>query len=375
MVGTSRFVRQLSGQPTALVDRMIQIISLAVLIYWAAVLLQPFLTIIIWSIVLTVVLYPGFEFTVDRLRFPRVAAALLMTLLSILILVGPAGWLGLSLFNTLRYVAEGLGSGDIAIPSPPDAVRQWPIVGDQVYGFWLLASTNLQAALGKVGPQLGPISTTLLGLAGTAGISMLKFIAAVFISGFLLLPGPALVERARSTLRRIAAKRGDEFVDLIGATIRNLARGVIGVSLLQALLAGIGLIVAGVPAAGFIAFLILVLGIIQVDAIFVAIPIVIWAWTKMDTTPALIFTIYLVPVSLLNYVLRPFVMAHGLKTPMLIILVGVFGGILAHGVIGLFVGPIVLAIAWELLTAWADQPVVEPSLANQDGPKGKEAAE
>jgi predicted PurR-regulated permease PerM len=345
MVGTSRIVRQLSRQPNALVDRMIQIASLAVLIYWAAVLLQPFLTIIIWSIILTVVLYPGFEFAVERLRFPRVAAALLMTLLCVVILVGPAGWLGLSLFNTFRFVAEGLGSGDIAIPSPPDAVKQWPIIGDQVYGFWSLASTNLQAALVKIGPQLGPISTTLLGLAGGAGISMLKFIAAVFISGFLLLPGPALVERARSTLRRIAVKRGDEFVDLIGATIRNLARGVIGVSLLQALLAG------------------------------VAIPIVIWAWMKMDTAPALIFTIYLVPVSLLNNVVRPFVMAHGLKTPMLIILVGVLGGILAHGVIGLFVGPIVLAIAWELLTAWSDQGSAEPALAGQDTTQGKEAAE
>lgn len=234
----------------------------------------------------------------------------------------------------------------------PNSVKDWPLIGDNLYASWSLASTNLKAALVQIGPQLRPISGTLLELAGNAGISMLKFIVAVAISGFLLLPGPHLVSSARLVFRRIAAGRGDEFVDLIGATIRNLARGVIGVSLLQALLAGVGLIVAGVPAAGFLSFLILVLGIIQIDALLIIVPLIVWGWLKFDVTTALIFSVYMIPVGLLNNLLRPFVMAHGLKTPMLVILIGVIGGILTHGVIGLFVGPIVLAIAWELLREW-----------------------
>jgi predicted PurR-regulated permease PerM len=115
-----------------------------------------------------------------------------------------------------------------------------------------------------------------------------------------------------------------------------------------------------VPAPGFFSLLILILGILQIDAAFVVLPILIWAWLKFDTTTALVFSIYIVPVALMNNFVRPFVMAHGLKTPMLVIFVGVIGGILTHGVIGLFVGPIVLAISWELLVAWARTPIGQP---------------
>jgi predicted PurR-regulated permease PerM len=220
----------------------------------------------------------------------------------------------------------------------------------------------LKAALTQIGPELKPVGTALLGYAGSAGIGTLQFIAAVAVSGFLLLPGPSMVNSARMIFRRIAGRRGDEFVSLAGATVRSLARGVIGVSVLQALLVGIGLMVAGVPAAGLFSFLVLILGIVQIGPLIVTGPLVIWSWTTMDLGGALIFSAYMLPVTLLDNFLRPFVMAHGLKTPMLIILVGVIGGVLTHGVIGLFIGPLVLAIAWELLMAWAQE---EPGVLQQ----------
>jgi predicted PurR-regulated permease PerM len=283
----------------------------------------------------------------------RPVAAALVTAVSLLVLVGPVSWLSVSLANDARSFAQRIGSGNLAVPPPPPNVRNWPVVGDSVYEIWYLASSNLKEALIQIGPQLKSVSGTVLGYAGSAGISMLQFLAAIFISGFLLYAGRPLVRSARSIIRRIAIRRGDEFADLAGATIRNLARGVIGISLLQALLAGIGLIIAGAPAPGLLSFLVLVFGIIQVGATPVLGPMIVWSWLTKDTTSALLFSLYMVPVGLLDNLLRPFVMAHGLKTPMLVILVGVIGGILAHGVIGLFIGPIVLAIAWELLTAWS----------------------
>src|SRR4029077_3993972 len=246
--------------------------------------------------------------------------------------------------------------------APPEGVKGWPLLGERVYAIWFLASTNLREALSQIAPQLKPVGTVLLGYAGSVGISMLQFIAAVAISGFLLLPGPSMVKAVRMIFRRIARRRGDEFVSLAGATVRSLARGVIGVSVLQALLVGIGLIVAGVPAAGLFSFLVLILGIVQIGPLIVTGPLVIWSWTTMDLGGALIFSAYMLPVTVLDNFLRPFVMAHGLKTPMLIILVGVIGGVLTHGVIGLFIGPIVLAIAWELLMAWAQE---EPGALKQ----------
>jgi predicted PurR-regulated permease PerM len=127
---------------------------------------------------------------------------------------------------------------------------------------------------------------------------------------------------------------------------------VIGISVLQALLAGLGLMAVGIPAASLITSLVLILGIIQIGPSIVLIPLIVWSWMTMETKTALLFTAYMVPVSLLDNVLRPLVMGRGLDTPMLIILIGVIGGTLSYGITGLFLGPIVLAVIWELLVAW-----------------------
>jgi predicted PurR-regulated permease PerM len=334
------------------IDWMIKIGCLAILIYWSLLLVQPFLTIIVWSVILTVVLYPVFNWLTTRLRLRGAIAAASITFLSIAIVLGPATWLGISLVGSLRSMFDQLSSGNLTIPAPPESVKHWPLIGSGFYEFWDLASTNLKQALIELSPQLKPIGSSLLGIAGNASVSSLQFMTAVVISGFLYLPGRSFAVSFKSISQRISTKRGAEFVDLAGATIRNLARGVIGISLLQALLAGVGLIVAGVPAPGLLSFLVLVLGIIQVGASVILVLPIIWAWFTMDTSAALIFTAYMVPVALLDNILRPIVLAHGLKTPMPVILVGVIGGILAHGIIGLFIGPVVLAIAWELLMAW-----------------------
>jgi predicted PurR-regulated permease PerM len=131
-----------------------------------------------------------------------------------------------------------------------------------------------------------------------------------------------------------------------------VSRGVIGISALQALLAGLGLMVAGIPGASLITSAVLILGIIQIGPSIILIPVIIWSWTAMETTSALLFTAYMIPVNLLDNLLRPFVMGRGLDTPILIILIGVIGGTLAYGITGLFLGPIVLAVIWELLVAW-----------------------
>jgi len=134
------------------------------------------------------------------------------------------------------------------------------------------------------------------------------------------------------------------------------------VAIVQTLLAGIGLMLAGVPGAGLISFVVLVLGIIQVGPSIVLIPVIIWSWFVMDTPMVILFSVYMIIVNLLDNILRPLVMAKVLSTPMPIILVGVFGGTIAHGLIGLFVGPIVLSIAWQLLALWTRNEPLAPDL-------------
>jgi predicted PurR-regulated permease PerM len=174
----------------------------------------------------------------------------------------------------------------------------------------------------------------------------------VVLAGFLFPYGTRLVAAIRRIQARLVAQRGQDFVALAGLTIRTVSQGVIGVAILQSLLAGIGLKLAGVAHAGVLAFAVLVLAILQIGATPVLIPVTIWIWATTDFTPALLMTIYLLVVGLADNVLRPMLMGRGLNTPMLVIFIGVLGGTLAHGIVGLFIGPIILAVAWELMMAW-----------------------
>jgi predicted PurR-regulated permease PerM len=330
----------------------IRLAFLGVILFLALSIISPFLETIAWSVVWAVALYPVFDRIAKWLGGRRGLAAALITILLLLIVFGPVTWLGIDLVDVPQMIYARLESGALSVPPPIEAVKNWPLIGEPLFQFWELASTNLSAALGKVAPHLKPLGSTLLGAAGSVGVAILQFLASVIIAGFLFSPGPMLVETLAGFLQRRVSTRGSEFMQLAGATIRNVSQGVIGVSLLQALLAGIGLMVAGVPGASLIAFGVLILGILQVGPTVILIPVIIWSWMTMETSAALLFTAYMVPVNLIDNVLRPIIFARGLKTPMLVIIVGVIGGTLSNGIIGLFVGPIVLAVAWDLLVAY-----------------------
>ena len=325
---------------------------LAFVVYWSYVLIRPFVPILLWSAILAVALYPAYAGLARLLGGRSVLSAILITIAGLAIVIGPASWLAFGLVEGLRLVAEQVGSGRVAVPAPNAAIKDWPLIGGRLFDFWQLASTNLAAVFGKLYPYAKPTAAAILEVAGSAGVGLLKFLAAVIVAGFLFIPGPRLVLSIRVLLAHIVPERSEEFVELAGATIRSVSRGVIGIAMLQSLLAGIGFIVADIPGAGLFTFLVLLLGIAQVGCAILLIPLVIWFWIARDASAATLFTLYIVPVGLVDNVLKPIVMGHGSRTPMLVIFIGVVGGTLAHGIIGLFLGPIVLAVGWELLAAW-----------------------
>jgi predicted PurR-regulated permease PerM len=334
------------------IETAIRLGALALLLYWALILVRPFVSIVIWSVVLTVALYPVFEWMALRLGGRSRLAAFLVTILSLLIVIGPATWLALGLIESLRAIYDQFDLSAVAIPPAPQFVKGWPLIGEPIYQFWDLASTNFKAAMSEILPQLKPLGSSLLRIGADTGVGTIKFLVSIIVAGFLFLPAPSLADAIKNFSCRLNPRRGEEFVVQAGATIRAVSRGVIGISVLQALLAGVGLMVAGVPQASLIAFAVLILGIVQIGPSIVLIPVIIWNWTVMEMTSAVLFTAYMIPVNLLDNVLRPIVMGRGLKTPMLVILIGVIGGTLAYGITGLFLGPIVLAVIWELLVSW-----------------------
>ncbi len=325
---------------------------LAFLIYWSFILVRPFISILVWSMVLTVALYPPYDWLSLKLGDRPKLAATIITLSILAIIIGPVTWLGFGTVDGLQGLAGHLGAGTLAIPSPPEGVKDWPIVGTRVYTVWDDASTNLQAALRQIAPHLKPLAGAVLAFAGSASFGTLKFVAAVVLSGFLFHYAPGLVAAIRRVQARLIAQRSQDFVALAGLTIRTVAQGVIGVAVIQSLLAGVGLKLAGVPYAGVLALAVLILAILQIGSAIIIFPVIIWIWATKDFAVALPLTVYLLIVGLADNVLKPMLMGRGLNTPMLVIFIGVLGGMLAHGILGLFVGPIILAVTWELVMAW-----------------------
>jgi len=349
----------------------IRVALLTFLLYWSFVLVRPFIPILVWSMILTVALYPAYNRLSVRLGDrPKVAAAVI-TVINLAIIIGPVMWTGFGLIDVLQSFAGQLGTATLAVPSPPDGVKDWPILGARVYSLWDQAATNLGALLRQVAPHLKPLAGPVLAFAGSAGVGTLKFIVSVALSGFLFLYGPRFVETTRRIQARLMTERSQDFVSLAGQTIRTVAQGVIGVAALQALLAGIGLKLAGVPHAGVMAFAVLILAILQIGSAIVLIPIIIWIWATKDFAVALPLTIYLLIVGLADNILKPVLMGRGLSTPTMVIFAGVLGGMLTHGIVGLFIGPIILAVAWELSTAWIreDEPAVAAPDAGHDEEK------
>ncbi len=334
------------------VQLVIRLALLGLLILWTFLIIRPFVPILTWSAVLAVAFYPVFAWLAQRLGDrPRIASAVL-TLVTLGIVIGPAAWLGLSAVEGLRDLAGQIGSGDLVLQAAPEQIRDWPLIGPQLYAFWDEAYTNIRAALREVAPYLKPLAGTMLLFAGDTGIGMLQFLLSVVVAGFLLPYGAQLVAALRGFLLRIVPDQSEHFLELAGATIRAVSQGVIGVAIVQALLAGIGFKLAGLPSAGLLAIIVLLLSIVQIGAAIVLLPVVVWIWMDKDVTVALLLTVYLVAVGLLDNVLKPLLMGRGLTTPTLVILIGVIGGTLAHGIIGLFIGPIILSVAWELAAAW-----------------------
>ena len=335
---------------SATIDFAIRFGFIALLGYWSFRVIAPFLTIGLWSAILVVALYPVFDW-LTRWWNPRAAAALI-TVLGLLIVLGPLTWLGLGMIGGVSSLVSDIDTGHLAFPLPPESVKEWPIFGERLHQLWQLAATNIKGALAEVAPMLKPAGGKLLEFAQGALFGLIELLVAIVIAGFLFTRGPSLVEVLGAFLNRVLSHRGNELVQLTGATIRNVSRGVVGIALLQSLLAGAGFLAAGIPAAGVLAFVALLLSIVQIGPAILFLPMIVWSWTAMDTTHALLFTAYMIPVGLIDNVLRPVLMARGLTTPMPVIIIGVIGGTIAFGIVGLFFGPIVSSVAWTVMVGW-----------------------
>ncbi len=340
---------------------------------WCFQIIQPFVVPIVWGVIIAIAVYPVFLWVLKLLSGRRKLAAALVTILGLLFLITPTVMLSDTLVGTVRYLAATVQEGTLSIPPPPDSVAAWPLIGKPLHKFWSLASVNLEAALVEIGPQLKPFTGWLLGAVAGTGLSILIFIVSIVISGFFLATAESGYRAAQAVFTRLAGDRGPEFAKLAETTVRSVARGILGVAFIQSLLAGIGFMAAGVPGAGFWAVLCLLLSVIQIGPTLVLVPSVIYVFSTGDTLTAVVFTVWSIFVGVLDNILKPILLGRGVNVPMAVIFIGAIGGFLSMGIIGLFVGSIVLVLGYTLFMAWLKQgrqASEQPIGAAADSPPG-----
>ncbi len=334
------------------IESAIKIGLLATMVFATVRIIQPFIMPVLWGVIIAVAVEPLVSMMARRMGGRRKTASVLFSLMVIAALVIPSVMLVSSSIDHMQSVISAVEDDTLKVPPPPAKVENWPVIGSSLYQSWSLASTNLEGSLKKYAPQLKAAGSSVLGKLGSGVKAVFMFIISVAIAGALL----ATAEKGTAVMARIvtrfAGEKGEDIVTLGTATIRGVMQGVIGVAVIQAVLAAIGMVLVGVPAAGLWAGLVMILAIIQLPPILVLGPIAAWVFTFADTTPAVIFLVWALLVSGCDGFLKPILMGRGVDAPMLVILIGALGGMMLSGIIGLFVGAVVVAIMYTLFMAW-----------------------
>jgi len=332
----------------------IQIAAVALLVVFCFRIVAPFVSIVVWGMIIAVALYPVHVKLAGSLGGREKLSATIFVLLGLAILLVPAYTLTDSSVAALKTVGADLKAGAVSI-SPPDAsVAEWPLIGENVYNVWNDAAANLEGTLNKFEDQLKSLGGQVVRFAGSMAIGILQFVLSIIIAGVFLVGAEGGYRMSQTFASSLAGERGKALTDLAVETIRSVAKGVLGVAIIQALLSSVGLVVMHIPAAGIWTFAVLMLAIMQLPPIIILGPIAVWVFSTADPVPATIFAVYALFVSVSDSFLKPLFLGRGMETPMLVILLGAIGGMILAGIVGLFIGAIVLALGYEILVAWME---------------------
>ena len=351
-----------SKSSTALaIEIAIRLGLIFLILAWCLQILTPFISLVAWGAILAVAIYKPFLKLVEKLGGRRKLAVTLISVIGIAIILVPVISLSSSMVDGATKYGTQISEGSIHIPAPPEYVEEWPIIGKKTYKLWNQASQNLRAVLEQYPQQLTAVGKKMLGAAAGIGGGLLQFIISFLIAAVFLMNAESAGTSLRRLANRLTSDHGDELMDMSVSTIRSVAVGVIGIAFIQAMLGGIGMMFAGVPAAGLFAIVILVLAIAQLPPLLVLGPVAFYVFSAESTTVALVFLIWSILVSFSDMVLKPLLLGRGVDVPMLVILLGAIGGMITSGIVGLFIGAIVLAVGYKLFGVWLQmgQPLDE----------------
>ena len=342
-------------------DLMDLLIRLGLIVLGAVLCLAifaPFAGVMAWALVLAVALYPLHGMLSKKIGGGPGRASTAMILVGVLMIGVPTVMLGSSFAGDLQHLYTSFQAGTISVKQPPPSVAEWPLVGKKIDAVWSAAAENLPGFIEENKPQFTRLSKAVLSaVASTAG-GIFMFIGALVIAGIMMAygePGGRSMQRIIS--RIVGPQNGPGVYALSVATIRSVAVGVIGVAVIQAVLLGIGFIIAGVPAAGLLALAVLFVGILQLPALIISLPVIGYIWWAGDASTGLnvFYSVFLIVAGMADNVLKPLLLGRGVEAPMPVILLGALGGMVTAGFIGLFLGAVVLAVGYQLFMNWVAQ--------------------
>ena len=344
------------------IEAAVRLGLLLLLAIWCFKIITPFIMPVMWGVIIAVAIYPLFIKLKSAMGGRNKLAATVYTLVMLALLITPTVMISNSVIDTSSILSERYEAGTLEIPPPSDSVKEWPLIGEKTHAVWLQASENLEATLKKYDEETKKVGKAIVsGAAGAAG-AILQFVLSIIISGILVANASGAYDVTIKIFKRLTNEdAGKTYADLSKATIRSVAQGVLGVAIIQAVLSALGMMVMDVPAWGLWTLMVLVMAIAQLPPIFVLGFVCAYVFSVAETTPAVIFLIYSMVVSGSDSFLKPLFLGRGMSTPMLVILLGAIGGMMMSGIIGLFVGAIVLALGYELFMAWLDNSEVSSS--------------
>jgi len=333
-------------------------------------ILQPFLGAVIWAVTIVVATWPLMISIQRRLWGRRSLAVALMTVVLLCVLVMPL-WLAIgTIVSNADQIAGWVKSlSSFEVPPPPAWLGRLPLFGDDLVAAWQkIAVAGLQDFMKKLAPYGAIVLRWFATEVGGFGILVLQFLLTVVFAAILYAKGERAASWIRRFAQRLAGVQGEHSIRLAGQAVRGVALGVVVTALVQSILGGIGLTIAGVPFAAVLTAVMFMLAIAQIGAVPVLVLAVVWTYWSVGTGWGTFLLIWTLVVGTMDNVLRPILIKKGADLPLLLIFIGVVGGLIAFGIIGLFVGPVVLAVAHKLLSAWVDEEIAELEPPGQQAP-------
>lgn len=328
---------------------------------------SPFLNMMLWAIILAVTLYPLQQRFAGRLGGKQGWASTILVLLGILLIVAPTVAMIGSLGESVSSLISKFGDESLLIPPPPEKIATLPLIGGKLHAMWLKVSVDLPGFISAHREQLGEIARQVLSFLASMGGGILGFVFSFIVAGIIMTWGAAGAASAKRIAMRITDEnKGAALTKLCTSTIRAVALGVIGVALIQALLVGIFILLAGIPAVGIFFILALLLGIMQIPVILITAPAIAIMWATGDHGTGLnvLYTILLVIAGMADNVLKPLMLGRGVDAPMPVVLLGALGGMAASGILGMFIGATLLSIGYRIFMAWVDEGLASSTSGN-----------